>query len=329
MALLVSAAPVFAQTTDAAPAIALGLPLQCQPGATCWVANYIDADPGPGAADFQCGARSYDGHDGVDFAIRDRGVMAAGVPVLAGAAGKVKNVRDGMEDTGLLAPGAKSDLKGKECGNGVIIDHADGWQTQYCHLRKGSVIVKPGQSVAADDTLAAVGMSGWAEFPHVHLGVRHMGAKVDPFTGLAVGTACDTHGVPLWRPELKLAYEPAALYNAGFSDGPPDIQKIRAGEFKDVRITAQSEALVFWVDMFGVSKGDHIHLEVTDPDRKSVVDQEQTIDKTQARRYNFVGKRRTSLIWNPGSYLGRVTLTREQPGGVPWRATIERTLTIP
>ena len=27
-------------------------------------------------------------------------------------------------------------------GNSVVVDHADGWQTQYSHMRKGSVRVK-------------------------------------------------------------------------------------------------------------------------------------------------------------------------------------------
>jgi len=328
--LLLSSGVVIAQAADDPSAIALGLPLQCQTGETCWVANYLDVTPGPGVTDFRCGARSYDGHDGVDFAIRDRGAMAAGVPVTASAAGTVKNVRDGMDDTGLLAPGAEAGLKGKECGNGVVIDHGGGWQTQYCHMRQGSISVKPGESVPAGATLGAVGMSGWAEFPHVHLAVRHKGEELDPFTGHAVSSACgQAAGAPLWRQELKLAYEPAALYNAGFSPGPPDIKQIRAGEFTDVRITAQSEALVLWVDMFGVAQGDQIRMEIAGPDGGSVVSQDQKIEKTQARRYMFVGKRRTMLIWNPGAYVGRVTLTREQAGSAPWRATIERSLTIP
>jgi hypothetical protein len=172
-------------------------------------------------------------------------------------------------------------------------------------------------------------MSGWAEFPHVHLAVRRNGTELDPFTGLAVGTACGPVDSPLWRQDLNLTYEPAALYNAGFSAGPPDIKQIRAGEFTDAGITAQSEALVLWVDMFGVAQGDRIRLEIAGPDGRSVVSQDQKIDKTQARRYMFLGKRRTTLIWNPGTYVGRVTLTREQAESAPWRDTIERSLTIP
>jgi murein DD-endopeptidase len=37
----------------------------------------------------------------------------------------------------------------------VVIDHGGGWETQYCHLREGSVLVRP------DETLDA----GPAQFP--------------------------------------------------------------------------------------------------------------------------------------------------------------------
>lgn len=326
---LASGGSISAQTVDAPPPFALGLPLQCQPGATCWVANYIDVSPGPGVQEYRCGSRSYDGHDGVDFAIRDLAAMTAGVPVLAGAAGIVRNVRNNMDDVGLRSEQARRDIKGRECGNGVVVDHDGGWQTQYCHLRKDSVKVHPGQRVEAGAPLGMVGLSGQTEFPHVHLSVRHNGAELDPFTGLTVGTACGQAGAPLWRQDLNLPYEPAALYNAGFSAGPPDINRIRAGEFTDARITAQSEALVLWVDMFGVAKGDRIRLEIAGPDNETVVIQEQQLEKTQARRYMFVGKRRTTLIWDPGTYLGRITLSRDQAGSAPWRATIERSLSIP
>ena len=326
--LLLSGAPASAQTADSPPAIALGLPLQCQSGENCWAANYLDINPGPGISDFRCGARTYDGHDGVDFAIRDRGVMAAGVPVLASAAGSVKSVRDGMGDTGLLAPGAETGLKGRECGNGVVIDHDGGWQTQYCHLRQGSIVVQPGESVSSGATLGAVGMSGWAEFPHVHLAVRRLGRVVDPFTGLAAGTVCGQAAAALWRKDLHVSYEPAALYNAGFSAGPPDIGQIRAGQAGDQPLTSGAPALVLWVEILGVAQGDLIRFNINGPDGTALLTREQQVDKTQARRYIYVGKRRTRATWPAGEYRGEVTLIRSRPGADPWQDSIERVITL-
>ena len=323
LGLLLSGTPACAQ-----PAFALELPLQCQPGETCWVANYIDVNPTPVAQDFQCGSRSYNGHDGVDFAIRDQGVMAAGVPVLASAAGAVKSVRDGMADTGLLAPGAEETLKGKECGNGVVIDHDGGWQTQYCHLRQGSIIVRPGEAVATGATLGAVGMSGWAEFPHVHLAVRHNGVELDPFTGLPGGSACGQPGTPLWHPDLGMTYQQAALYNAGFSAGPPDILRIRAGQPSGNPLMPQSPALVLWVEILGVTQGDLVRFRIIGPNTATLLAEEQRIDKTQARRYIFMGKRRTAQSWPAGEYRGQVTLIRKQAGTESWQESIERVVML-
>ena len=90
---------------------------------------------------------------------------------------------------------------GRDCGNGVVIDHDDGWQTQYCHLRRGSVGVTRGQAVARGDRLGVVGMSGRTQFPHLHLSVRRDGAVIDPFAPSdppRCTDAAQTAPAPLW-----------------------------------------------------------------------------------------------------------------------------------
>ena len=47
----------------------------------------------------------------------------------------------GETDGAYLALGPTA-TAGRNCGNGVTLDHGDGWQTQYCHMRRGSVAVK-------------------------------------------------------------------------------------------------------------------------------------------------------------------------------------------
>ncbi len=58
----------------------------------------------------------------------------------------------------------------RECGNGVVIAHAGGWETQYCHMAQGGLAVKPDQPVTTGQTLA-VGLSGLTEYPHLHFTV--------------------------------------------------------------------------------------------------------------------------------------------------------------
>jgi hypothetical protein len=135
-------APVVAQ-----PFEQLALPIDCVPGADCWVLRYVDHDPGPGVRDYMCGGVSGDGHNGTDIAIRDLAAMAAGVQVRAAAAGVVDALRDGMADTSVDEIG-RAAVGGKECGNGIRLAHGGGWTTWYCHLRRGSLI-KQGDRVEA------------------------------------------------------------------------------------------------------------------------------------------------------------------------------------
>ena len=94
----------------------------------------------------RCGPLTYDGHKGTDFAIRDPLANPNGVNVIASAAGTIKALRDEVSDIA-YTPAHASELDGKECGNGVVIAHDQGWETQYCHLKQGSISVK------VDDTV--------------------------------------------------------------------------------------------------------------------------------------------------------------------------------
>ncbi len=117
----------------------LSLPLACQPHKTCFIQTYVDIDPGKGVKDYMCGSATYDQHSGVDFRLLSAAAATkTPFPVLASADGTVKGVRDGVEDV-LFKKEKPQDVAGRECGNGVILDHGDGWETQYCHMRKGSV----------------------------------------------------------------------------------------------------------------------------------------------------------------------------------------------
>ncbi len=306
----------------------LGLPVACALGETCWVANYVDVDPSEVARDFRCQPRTYNGHDGTDFAIRDLAVMARGMPVLAAAPGTVRNVRDGMEDVAVKDSASRNPIAGRECGNGVLLDHPGGWQTQYCHMRKGSLRVQQGEQVDGGTVLGLVGLSGNTEFPHLHLTVRREKDVIDPFTGRSMRAGCNGEETPLWRADQLVSYEEVALYNAGFAAGQPNIEAIRLGRREEDLVPATAPAMVLWVEIFGVQAGDRLRLRITRPDGLVLLDHEKGIERTQARRFSFAGKQLTGRAWATGIYQGEVTLTRALHGRLVTK-TITRTLTVP
>ena len=281
-----------------AGAFNLGFPLRCDLGKTCYIQQYIDHDTGPKAADFTCGSLSYDGHDGTDLALPTRAAMQAGVDVLAAQAGTVKGLRDGVAD---FAP----KLAGKECGNGVLLDHGDGWETQYCHLKQGSISVRLGEVLAQGDVLGQVGQSGMADFPHLHLALRHNGVTVDPFAPDPLAT-CGPQTASLWQETLP--YVAGGLLQIGIATAVPDYAAIKAGlQSRDLPQTAP--ALVLWAYFYGVKPGDAILFELTGP-AGHVLQERSVIEKSQALGFRATGRRSKTKAWPQGHYEGTARLMR-------------------
>jgi murein DD-endopeptidase MepM/ murein hydrolase activator NlpD len=295
----------------------LDLPIRCTVGEDCWIVNYVDLNPGEGVSDYRCGVISYDGHKGTDIAIRDHAVMSAGVPVLAAAAGRVERVRDGMDDIDVALLGGREAVKGRECGNGIVVSHPGGWTTQYCHLRKGSTRVKTGDWIKAGQEIALVGNSGFAHFPHVHLQIAKDGKIVDPFVGVDGWKKCGLGTRPLWKRDVlaKLDYRPTALYNAGFAATTPKADAVRSGLHDDKVLSRQAPALVLWVDIFWVKPGDQLTLRILGPDGATVVEHTSKFDRLQARRLAYAGVKRKKLFWDGGTYRGEIRLLRDGAQG--------------
>ena len=148
-------------------------------GGRDWVINnYVDLERGPGIRDYRGGQKTYDRHQGTDLDVPNFRWMDRGFPVLAAAGGQVSAAHDGAFDRnvscGFLGALAQPNL--------VEITHEDGSRSLYLHLRRGSVTVAVGQTVAAGAPLGTVGSSGCSNAPHLHFEVRDAGGAVlDPF----------------------------------------------------------------------------------------------------------------------------------------------------
>lgn len=297
------------------PKVVLGfsmdLPVDCSEAQTCVVQNYFDHDPSINYADYVCGALSYNGHQGTDIRV-SYADMRRGIPVLAAAEGTVRAVRD-SEPEGEISLRDLASIKGREAGNGVVLVHAEGYETQYSHLLKGSVAVYPGQRVRAGQRLGMVGLSGATEFPHLEISVRQQGQAVDPFTGNGAA-GCGGTAQPLWSsPALNspvLQYRASGLLEAGFFSKPPNnsIALLRRHGWIEGQAT-DLPVLVFGVQVFGPKEGDVWTLRLTGPDSRILGESRTTQQRNQAQAMRYIGKKKEAA-WMPGLYRGEFSLTR-------------------
>lgn len=297
------ALPLMALPATAQPR--LELPIDCVPGESCFIQNYVDRDTGPGARDYTCQGLSYDGHKGTDFGLPSLARMLEGVEVRAAAPGTVKGVRNDMIDK-LYTEAEDARIDGRDCGNGVVIDHGEGWETQYCHMRQHSVRVRSGDQVKAGAPLGLVGLSGRSQFPHLHISVRHNGQPVDPFTPDARIGTCGGTWPTLWSDDL--AYAPGGMMSVGFADRVPSYADIKAGTAAVPVLHQDAGAIVLWGFAFGGREGDEIEIAITGPDGP-VVQGRQALDKPQAQFFRANGKRLRAPLAK-GKYQGTVTFWR-------------------
>lgn len=315
--LLATVAPAFAGT------MTLDLPVACVVGKTCFIQQYPDHDPGKGAKDYKCGPMTYDGHDGLDIRLPSLAAQQRGVDVLAAAPGTVKGVRDGMADISVRLAGAGV-VAGRECGNGVVIAHQDGWETQYCHMAKASLLVHVGDVVQTGTVLGRIGESGDAEFPHVHFAVRHDGQKLDPFAYDTTPGQCGA-GQSLWsvKARASLVYRAPQLLNQGFAGAPVSMDDIESGRAEVAPPDGRGAALVAFVRTISLLQGDVQELSLTAPNGSVLVSNRTVpLDHDKAQWMFFVGKKRPATGFAPGRYAARYTISR---GG---RLVLERSFSL-
>ena len=125
-------------------------------GAVTAVANGAKAWP-TNSHTINCDYWGYYGHNGIDLA------GSTGTPIYAYMGGTV--VFAGWDSSGY--------------GNCVKINHGNGLVTIYAHA--SALYVTAGQVVNAGDTIAGIGMTGWATGNHLHFEVKLNGVSVNPW----------------------------------------------------------------------------------------------------------------------------------------------------
>ncbi|MBB5685464.1 M23 family metallopeptidase [Sphingobium boeckii] len=285
------------------------LPVTCDMATLCSIQKYYDRAPGPERQDYRCGMLTTDGHDGLDIRLRRTPDMVRNIPVVAAADGIVLRTRDGVADANVRITGGAG-MGDRLAGNAVVVDHGSGWVTQYSHLKQGSVTVSPGDRVAAGARLGAIGMSGNAEFPHLHFAVRRDGVSVDPFS-YGTSTGCTLGAASLWSADarMRLAYREADVLSAGFATDRNAALGMRHAlaakhEFAD------PPSLILWGVATGAREGDEQHFVISVPDGERLLDRRERVAGGGLDWVGFAGMRRPADGWKTGLVEGHYTLIR-------------------
>ena len=261
-------------------------PIEGVQGKDFIIVNYVDwLDSG--IVDAYCRTKTYDGHQGTDYALRSFQHMDSGVNVLAAAQGVVTFVKDGLFDRE-----TEGDVS-KGLGNYIAIRHPNKFYTYYGHLKKGSVQVNVGDTVKAGQVIGAVGSSGNSTDPHLHFEVWYDSLYlVDPFVGV-----CGDDKSLFYNPT---SYDTALyIWEFGMHDTLIDLNALRE------RITTVKTPFVFkptattpvlfWSHLSGLKKGDELTIRWIAPNKTVWFTYSNTLEKDWWYYYYFTHINNTNL----------------------------------
>ncbi len=301
----------WATGAQAAPP-SLSWPIDCVLGQSCFIQQFVDHDPGKGAVDFACGGATYDGHKGTDIRLPTAAEMRKGVSVLAAASGRVVGLRDGMVDHRLQNAKDRAAIKGRECGNGVVLLHKDGWRTQYCHMKNGSVLPQKGDWVLRGTTLGQVGLSGNTQFPHVHLSVYKGKQIIDPFQPEIVNKCGAELGETLWETTVlnRFPYQPSKIVTMGFASKVVGFDAVMDGRIAAVSSMDRYKPLVAYGLGINLKMGDIFQILISGPSGKIVQSNSPKMPRNKAQWMSFAGKKAPSGGWPKGAYEMHISILR-------------------
>ncbi len=171
-----------------------------------FIGAFVDQDTtASNIKDFNCETNTYDGHRGTDIAIFPYGFYKMDnnqIEVVAAAAGTIIARSDGNFDRNCSSNNLTA--------NYIIIQHTDGSEALYWHMKKNSVTAKTvGQTVAVGEYLGVVGSSGSSSGPHLHFEVwsgNTNATRKDPYSG-----ACNTLNASTWWASQKPHTDPSIV----------------------------------------------------------------------------------------------------------------------
>jgi hypothetical protein len=290
----------------------MAFPVVCEAGKSCFIINYPDLNRKKNEAqDYACGPAANDGDPFLRIALPNTAATTLNVYVLAVQSGRVIDVNDGVTD---LVASSKKQL-GKDtpnCGNGVVIDHAEGLNTGYCHLKLNSITVKKGDIVTKGQVIGLVGQSGVALWPQLGFSIKKNGFMIDPITNESPLEGCGFKPKPILAlPGFFKEYQPAAIVSTGFSTGLQKEYDVAVGTATQlIQINPASQTINLWGMILGARTGDTIETTLKTPEGRVFYRKKETLTQDRDRYLINATRTRGFSYWREGVYTGEITLTR-------------------
>ena len=228
-------------------------PVEGKYGKDFIIVNYIDWGRTK-ISDYKKGTKTYPGHQGTDFVISGFPQMDAGVYVNAVDSGIVTYVHDGEYDRNTVSHVELG------FGNYIAIRHPSKLYSYYAHLRKNSLLVKPGDTVRAGQHIALVGSSGNSTDPHLHFELWYDSLYlVEPFAA-----SCGADNT-FW--EEHLPYDTSFhVWESGLTGFVPTIDDLRERPPEKYTFVKRRDSIItFWALQYGLKKGDSTRIEWLKP----------------------------------------------------------------
>ncbi|MBK9632736.1 MAG: peptidoglycan DD-metalloendopeptidase family protein [Saprospiraceae bacterium] len=224
-------------------------PIEGQYGKDFIIVNYVDWALN-GVLDHYCLDKTYDGHQGTDYVLSGYEHMSEGVYILAVDSGVVTSVRDGLFDMETVSDTSKG------LGNYIAIQHGTHWFTYYGHLKKKSLLVKPGDRVYPGQRIASVGCSGNCTDPHLHFELWYDSLQlVDPMDG-PCGNQFDFWANPI-------GYDSSfQVWKSGLIPGIASLDSLRFRQYTNQNYSKDLHPFIsYWNLQYGMRKGDKVSVE--------------------------------------------------------------------
>ena len=291
------------------PPLELEFPVSCQLEENCWFVNYPDEDLTKGIRDYKGGKVSRNGKKGIEIVVK---TILEEMPVIPAENGEVVFIKNNVEDN--LLDSEDEQKEQSFCGNYVIIEHNNGWKTLYCHLKKDSITVKPGDFAVEGKEIGQIGLSGQTEFPHLYFAVLHKGQYFDPFTGINLSNIKNKEAFkPFWSVKAKkrFKYKEIALINTGVSLEAPLLEKIKQGKLEDIKLAQDTPLFYLWMQGFHLKTGDYMKIKLENPSGEKILDKVQKISSNDLEQVVFFDiKKEEEEDWEIGVYKGKIEFMR-------------------